>query len=128
MEHQGPINSQHKDYKGSAYNVLVEWDDGTQTYEPLNMMIKDDPLTLATYAKENNLLNTPSWKRLKGIANSHPNLQRMVNKTKTRPSTPTYQFGIQVPRNVKEAYALDARNGNTKWQEAMDAEIQSLNE
>ena len=128
LEHQGPIKSTHKDYKGSAYNVLVEWDDGSQTYEPLDTMIKDDPLTLAQYAQENDLLETPSWKRLKSITNANPNLKRLINKTKTRPSTPTYQFGIQVPRNVKEALMLDERNGNTKWNDAMQSEIQSLNE
>ena len=128
IEHQGPISSKHKDYKGSAYNVLIEWDDGSQTYEPLDTMIKDDPITLAIYAQENNLLKTPSWKRLKRIINRNPTIQRMVNKTKTRSSTPNYQFGIQIPRNVKEAYALDERNGNTKWQDAMNAEIISLKE
>ena len=50
LDHQGPIPSTHKDYNGSAYNVLVEWDNGTQTYEPLDIMIKDDPITLAIYA------------------------------------------------------------------------------
>jgi hypothetical protein len=91
-------------------------------------MIKDDPITLAKYAQENNLLKTPSWKRLRRIINANPELKRLVNKTKLHTSTPTYQFGIQVPRNVKEAYALDAKNGNTKWQDAMEAEINSLGE
>jgi uncharacterized cupin superfamily protein len=26
--HQGPMTSKHPDYKGSAYNVLVQWEDG----------------------------------------------------------------------------------------------------
>jgi hypothetical protein len=55
-------------------------------------------------------------------------MNRLINKTRRKPITPTYQFGIQVPRNVKEAYALDAKNGNTKWQQAMQEEIESLNE
>ena len=33
---------------------------------------------------------------------------------------------IQVSRNVKEAYELDAKNGNTKWQDAMKEEIDAL--
>ena len=128
LDHQGPIPSTHKDYKGSAYNVLVEWDNGTQTYEPLDIMIKDDPITLAIYAQDNDLLQTPSWKRCRKTINANPTLKRLINKTTTRSSTPNYQFGIQVPRNVKEAYALDERNGNTKWQDAMEAEIASLND
>jgi hypothetical protein len=39
---------------------------------------------------------------------------------------PVFQFGVQVPRNVKEAYDLDKRNGNTNWQDAMHEEIDSL--
>jgi Reverse transcriptase (RNA-dependent DNA polymerase) len=36
------------------------------------------------------------------------------------------QFGIQVPRNVKEAYELDAKNGNTKWQDAIKEEVDAV--
>jgi Reverse transcriptase (RNA-dependent DNA polymerase) len=39
---------------------------------------------------------------------------------------PIFQFGIQVPRNVKEAYELDNKNGNTNWKDAMTEEINSL--
>jgi hypothetical protein len=39
-----------------------------QSYEPLQLMITDDPMTLATYAKEHDMLTTPSWKRLKPVA------------------------------------------------------------
>jgi hypothetical protein len=53
--HQGPLSSAHKDYKGSSYNVLVEWKDGSETYEPLDIIIKDDPVSVASYALENNL-------------------------------------------------------------------------
>jgi hypothetical protein len=123
LDHQGPLTQNHHDYKGSAYNVLVKWEDGTETYEPLDMMIKDDPITLAKYAYENDLLSTPSWKRLRSYMS--PSIKRMVNKTKFKSTTPIYKFGIQIPRNVKEAYALDAKNGNTKWQDAMQDEIGS---
>jgi hypothetical protein len=47
-------------YKGSEYNVLVQWEHGPDTYEPL---------TLMRNAKvENGLLDTPGWKSLKRIA------------------------------------------------------------
>jgi len=48
--HQGPIKPNHPDYKGSSYNLLVRWNDDSQTYEPLDMFIKDDPITVAVYA------------------------------------------------------------------------------
>ena len=45
--HKGPLYPHHQDYKGSSYNVLVHWEDGSETYEPLDIMAKDDPTTLA---------------------------------------------------------------------------------
>jgi hypothetical protein len=47
-------------------------------------------------------------------------------KRKAKNNGPKYMFGIQVPRNVKEAIELDKQNGNTKWQDAMKEEIGSL--
>jgi hypothetical protein len=33
--HEGPLNSSHHNWKGSTYNILVEWEDGYITAEPL---------------------------------------------------------------------------------------------
>jgi hypothetical protein len=56
--HQGPLSSAHKYYKGSSYYVLVECEDGSETSEPLDIIIKDDPVSVANYALENNLSET----------------------------------------------------------------------
>ena len=135
LGHQGPLRTNHPDYKGSSYNVLVQWEDGSTTYEPLQIMIADDPLTLAIYARKNNLLKTPGWKRLSHIAQDlvkeRNQIRNMIHQHHVcqgkRTKGPVYKFGIQIPRSVKEAYELDAKNGNTKWQDAMKDEIDSLN-
>ena len=46
LDHQGPLKSHDPKYKGSSYNVLMDWDDGTQTWEPQNIIGKQDPVTL----------------------------------------------------------------------------------
>jgi hypothetical protein len=63
--HQGPLTTSDSRYKGSSYNVLVHWEDGSETFEPLTVMAKADPLTCALYAKTHALLDTPGWKSLK---------------------------------------------------------------
>jgi hypothetical protein len=45
--HKGPIKSDNPDYKGSSYNVLEKWEDGSESYEPLDQVIQDNPVTLA---------------------------------------------------------------------------------
>ena len=52
IAHQGPLESTDPDHKGSRYNVMVEWESGEITYEPLALISKDDPITCAVYAKK----------------------------------------------------------------------------
>ena len=126
--HQGPLRSSHPDYKGSSYNVMVEWEDGSKTYEPLAQMIADDPVTCALYAKEQGLLNQPGWKSLKGIAKRDKKMIRMLNQSKYKPyrRAPTYKNGYQVPRTPEDAIEIDNHNNNTRWQDAIDLEINQI--
>ena len=50
--HQGPLLVSDPDWKGSKYNVQVEWETGEITFEPLSIVAADDPVTCAAYAKE----------------------------------------------------------------------------
>ena len=43
--HQGPLAASDPDWKGSKYNVQVEWETGEITYKPL--IADDDPVTCA---------------------------------------------------------------------------------
>jgi hypothetical protein len=51
----------------------VEWETGEKTYEPLNAIAADDPVTWAEYAKNNILLNTDGWKQFWRIAKNEKN-------------------------------------------------------
>ena len=55
VSHQGPLKPGDKDYKGSTYNIMIEWDGGEITNEPLNLIAKDDPVTCAIYTSKNNI-------------------------------------------------------------------------
>ena len=66
--HQGPLLPQDENYKGSKYNVMVEWETGEISEEPLSLIAADDPVTCAEYAKKHDLLHLDGWKRLYHIA------------------------------------------------------------
>ena len=126
--HQGPLKVGNPLYKGSSYNVLVQWEDGSQTYEPLTIMIKDDPITCARYAVDNGLLETAGWKSLKRIASREKIFKRMLQQSKLKSQRRgiCYKFGVRVPRNYKEAIMLDQQNGDTLWKDAIDTEMDQV--
>ena len=131
VSHEGPLTSKSPAYKGSRYNVLVVWEDGSQTYEPLDVVAKDDPVTCAIYARDNDLLDLPGWKRLKLVARNEHRINRFINVSKSSfkfDPRPKHKFGFQIPRNVKDALDIDRKLRQTKWQDAMRSEINQIQE
>ncbi|GAX27530.1 hypothetical protein FisN_UnNu102, partial [Fistulifera solaris] len=130
ISHQGPLGTTDREYKGCSYNVLIEWENGEITAEPLNVIAADDPVTCAIYAKDNNLLDMPGWKRFKSIAKRHKKFVRMINQSKLRSynSAPRYKYGFEIPRNYAHAMRLDEQNKNTKWKDAVALELLQIEE
>ena len=69
LGHQGPLSYRSPNYKNSLYNLEIEWENGEITFEPLSVMIADNEVTIAKYAKDRGLLDTKGWKSLKRLAN-----------------------------------------------------------
>ena len=82
--HQGPLLASYPDWKGSKYNVQVEWETGEITFEPLSIIAPDDPVTCAAYAKENDLLALERWHRFRSLAKKDKVLARAIKQSKIR--------------------------------------------
>ena len=101
---------------GSTYNVLVQWEDSSVTREPLNIFGKDDPVSCAQYAKDNNLLEEPGWKWFRRLAKNEKKFMRMVNQAclKSIRRSMVYKYSFEVAQTHAHAMQLDAASGNTK--------------
>jgi hypothetical protein len=118
-----------KDYdKGSMYHVLVAWETGEKTYEPLNLIARDDPITCAEYALKHNLLDEPGWIRFRHYTRNKNTLGRIVNQCKVSSyrREPFWKFRVLVLRTHKPAMELDMKNIHKKWKEADETEIHQL--
>ena len=110
--------------------MKVRWENDEITSEPLKFIAADDPVTLAQYALDNDLLNTDGWRRFRSIAKNQKKIKRMANQAKLRSYryAPKYMFGFEVPRNYNHALELDKKNGNTRWQDCTKVEMEQLYE
>ena len=126
--HQGPLKTTDVDYKGSRYNVLIEWSNGETTFKPLSIIGKDAPIPCAIYAKEKGLLDEEGWRRFKPLAKREKKLFHMANQVKLRSfrTTKVYKYGFEVPHNHADAMHLDKKNQNTRWQDAEATKLGQL--
>ena len=128
--HQGLLKPTDPNWKACKYNVLVGWETGEKTYEPLSVLAADDPVTCATYAMANDLLHIDGWKRFRNLAKRDKTLTRAAMQSKIRQARRTnkYMFGYLIPRSYKEALEFDKKNNNTKWTDATRDEIDCIKE
>jgi hypothetical protein len=128
--HQGPLLWHDKDYNGSRFNVLVEWENGEITTEPLSVIAANDPVTCAVYAREHDLLDVDGWKRFRNLAKREKHFLRLVKQAKMKSyhQSMKYKFRYRIPKDYKEALKLDELNQNTKWEDATITEMSQLKE
>jgi hypothetical protein len=128
---QGPLKQNHPDYNGSSYDIMLEWENGENMPEPLDVVAKDNTITCAVYDKENGLLDAPGGKRFKPMAHRHKKFLWMVNQAKPSCSfhtAPRYKYGYNIPRDNDHAIWLDEKCGSTCWQDATALELAQLHE
>ena len=127
LEHQGPLSPSDTAYKGSRWNVLVAWETGEITLEPLKC-VQDDKVVCALYARKHNLLDEPGWQQFKKHARREKKLVRMANQAKLHSfrTAPVHMYGHLVPRNHDQAIEIDKQNGNTRWQDAEKEELSAI--
>jgi hypothetical protein len=114
--HQGPLLWHDKDYNGSRFNMLVEWENGEITTEPLSVIAADNPVTCAVYAREHDLLDIEGWKRFRNLAKHEKHFLHLVKQAKMKSYRQSlkYKFGYRIPKDYEEALKLDELNQNTK--------------
>jgi hypothetical protein len=70
IAHEGPLTRDSPSYKGSSYNVLIAWEDGSRTFEPLKTIAADNPAVCAVDAERAKLLDTDGWKQFRRLENA----------------------------------------------------------
>ena len=101
LSNEGPLTKGSPNYKGSTCNVVIEWENGEITAEPLSTIGKDAPAVCAAHAQDNDLLNLPGWKRFKRLANSGKKLFCIVNQAKLNScrAAPRHKCGYEAPKD-----------------------------
>jgi len=120
----------NKNYMQCSVNILIEWESGKTSWQQLHC--KDKAVTVAIYARENNLLGAKGWKLpgLKKLGKTQKCILRHAKQAKLHSfhTKPIYMCGFEVPCNHEQAMAIDQRNRNTKFADTENAESFMIDE
>ena len=114
------------------HQVLIEWESGERSWEPISEIYRTAPHHLADYAMQHDLIDKWECKSIKirTLAEKSKMMLRLVQRTKltSHAATPTYMYGVQVPRSHRDAMEMDTKNDNELWSTSERVELGQLEE
>ena len=116
--------NKHRKFTTRGWKFLVRWKDGSTDWKSLKELKLSYPLELAEYAKANDLIEEPAfaWWAYDALR-THT---RIISKTKTKYWRTTHKYGIELPHSVEEALAIDTKNKNNLWRNAIEKEMKKI--
>ena len=107
-----------------GWEILIQWKDGTTTWETLKDVKASYPIQLAEYALQSRISTKPafSW----WVNHVLQKKKHMISKVKSKYWTRTHKFGIKIPKSVKEARDFDKDNEDNLWWAAILKEMKNV--
>ena len=104
-----------------GWDLCVQWKGGQTTWVALKDMKNGFPVQTADYAMAKGINEQPAfaWWVPYVLRKS----KRIISKMKSKYWQRTHKYGIKIPKNVREAYAIDRENGNELWSNAIKEEM-----
>jgi len=96
--HQGPFTARDKkEYRGSPYDLLIEWETGECAYEPLCIFYKDNPVDVALCARDNDLIEE--------FHSPRTDIKKILKREKKKGSQACFRNAEQQTRETRESLA-----------------------
>lgn len=108
----------------AGWKLLVAWKDGSEQWIPLSVMKESNPVEVAEFAVSKGISDEAAfcwW-----VPYTLRKRDVIISAVRARVKRVTHKYGVEIPRNIKEAYALDVKNGNTLWRDAVNKEMGNL--
>ena len=107
-----------------GWEILLQWKDGSTSWEALKDVKEAYPVQLAEYALQRQISKAPAFAWWTPYVLKKRNA--IISKVKSKYWKRTHKFGIFIPKDVNSAKAEDARNDNTLWWDGICKEMKNV--
>ena len=111
----------------AGWQICCQWKDGSTSWEKLSELKESHPVWTAEFAVVQGIDHKPAFNWwVKHVLKNRDRIFASIRKQQTRYLKKSHKFGIELPKTVEEAYALDTKNGNTLWADATSKEMENI--
>eukprot|EP00978_Attheya_sp_CCMP212_P037515 scaffold177612_cov55-Attheya_sp.AAC.3 len=100
-----------------GWEICVQWKDGSTDWIALKDLKESYLVELAEYAINSKIDDEPAFAWW--VPYTMKKRDQIISKVKSKYWARTHKYGIQVPKNIKEAKEIDLENGDNQWMDSI---------
>ena len=107
-----------------GWKLCVQWKDGSTSWVALKDLKESNPVEVAEYACSQSIETEPAFAWW--VPFTLKKRARILAAVNRRYMLRTHKFGIEIPKTVEEALAIDRATNTTFWRDAIDLEVKNV--
>jgi hypothetical protein len=100
-----------------GWSLLIQWANKSEAWLPLKDLKESHPCEAAEFAKVQGNADKPAFAWW--VPYTLQKRDIILSKIKARIRKTTHKYGIEKPTSMEHAFAIDKKNGNTLWGDAL---------
>jgi hypothetical protein len=107
-----------------GYSFQVLWKDGTKQWMSLKKLKESNPVDVAEYAISVGIDEEPAFAWW--LPYTLRKRDRIISSVNSRIAKVTHKYGCEIPSSIAQAYAIDRKNNNSLWRDAINKEMENM--
>ena len=107
-----------------GWEFLVKWKDDSKQWLPLRLLKESNPCEVADFAISRSIDKEAAFRWW--IPYTLRRRSRIISAVNSRVKRVSHKYGLELPTSVKHAHAIDEKNKNTYWRDAINKEMGNL--
>eukprot|EP00804_Cyclotella_cryptica_P021920 CCRYP_000874-RA/>CCRYP_000874-RA protein AED:0.26 eAED:0.26 QI:0/0/0/1/1/1/2/0/446 len=110
-----------------GWELCCEWKDGSTSWQKLSNLKESHPFQVAEFVFAAQLANEPAFNwRVNWVLKKRDRIISFVKCRSARYHMQTHKYGIELPKTVEEAYAINCATDTTFWHDGIEKEMKNL--
>jgi hypothetical protein len=110
-----------------GWELCCEWRDCSTSWQKLSDLKESLPLQVAEFAFAAQIADEPAFNWwVSWVLKKRDRIISLVKRRSARYHKRTHKYGIEIPKTVEEAYAIDKATGTTFWRNAIEMEMKNM--